>query len=85
MDLKYGFVSVDDHVLEHPEVWTSRMSRQRWGDRIPHVERQPDGNDCWVIAGHRLALPEIAVAGAENRSLHPKRWEEVPQTVYSAP
>ena len=85
MDLKYGFVSVDDHVLEHPEVWTSRMSRQRWGDRIPHVERQPDGNDCWVIAGHRLALPEIAVAGAENRSLHPKRWEEVPQTVCSAP
>jgi uncharacterized protein len=85
MDLKYGFVSVDDHVLEHPEVWTSRMTRQRWGDRIPHVERQPDGNDCWVIAGHRLALPEIAVAGAENRSLHPKRWEEVPQTVYSAP
>ena len=85
MDLKYGFVSVDDHVLEHPEVWTSRMSRQRWGDRIPHVERQPDGNDCWVIAGHCLALPEIAVAGAKNRSLHPKRWEEVPQTVFSAP
>ena len=85
MDLKYGFVSVDDHVLEHPEVWTSRMSRQRWGDRIPHVERQPDGNDCWMIAGHRLALPEIAVAGEKNRSLHPKRWEEVPKTVYSAP
>ena len=85
MDLKYGFVSVDDHVLEHPEVWTSRMSRVRWGDRIPHVERQPDGNDCWVIAARRLALPEIAVAGEENRSLHPRRWEDVPQKVYNAP
>jgi uncharacterized protein len=85
MDLKYGFVSVDDHVLEHPEVWTSRMSRERWGDRIPHVERQPDGNDWWIIASRRFALPEIAVGGDKNRSLHPQRWEDVPQTIYSAP
>ncbi len=86
MELKYGFISADDHVHEHPQVWTSRMSRQKWGDRIPHVERQRDGNDSWVIANQRLALPEVAGAKAGNAGvLRPKRWDEVPRAVYSAP
>ena len=25
MELKHGLISVDDHVQEHPEVWTQRM------------------------------------------------------------
>ena len=39
MELKYGLISVDDHVQEHPEVWTRRMSKAKWGNRIPQVER----------------------------------------------
>ena len=39
MELKYGFISADDHVQEHPEVWTKRMSKAKWGERIPHVRR----------------------------------------------
>ena len=45
MELKFGFISADDHVQEHPEVWTSRMSKAKWGDRIPHLERQADGTE----------------------------------------
>ncbi len=33
------FISVDEHVQEHPELWTKRLSRARWGDRIPHIEK----------------------------------------------
>lgn len=44
MDLKYGLISADDHVQEHGEVWTRRMSREKWGDRIPHLESQSDGS-----------------------------------------
>ena len=44
-----GLVSADDHVVEHPQVWTDRLSRRRWGDRIPHVERDADGYDYWLI------------------------------------
>ena len=44
MELKYGFISADDHVQEHPEVWTKRMSKTQWGDRIPHVASQADGS-----------------------------------------
>ena len=86
MELKHGFISADDHVQEHPEVWTSRMSRQKWGERLPHIERQADGSDCWVIAGERLHLPEVSAAenGAGDGTLQPSRWEEVPRMAYTA-
>src|ERR1043166_2905426 len=92
MQLKYGFISADDHVQEHPEVWTSRMSREKWGDRIPHIERQADGSDCWIIDGERSELPEIAAPAANTGApaaenavpLQPRRWEEVPRIVYRA-
>ena len=80
MELKYGLVSVDDHVQEHPEVWTQRMSRTEWGDRIPHVQKQADGTECWVVDGEKLPLKGVASAGAAmpDRVREPQRWEEVP-------
>ena len=27
------FISTVDHVVEHPEVWTQRLSKSKWGDR----------------------------------------------------
>jgi len=85
MELKYGFISADDHVYEHPDVWTSRMSRQKWGDRIPHVERQADGSDCWIIGGLRFALPEVDVSqNGSAGTARCKRWDEIPRQMYSA-
>ena len=83
MEPRYGFISADDHVYEHPQVWTSRMSRQKWGDRIPHVERQADGSDCWVIASQRFALPEIVISQNGKAGTVPsKRWDEMPREAY---
>jgi predicted TIM-barrel fold metal-dependent hydrolase len=73
MELKYGFISADDHVQEHPEVWTSRMSRQKWGARIPHIERGADGHDHWMINGQPLA---VTAGGAAQAA---------PAAAYSAP
>lgn len=86
MELKHGFISADDHVQEHPEVWTSRMSRQKWGDRIPHIERKPDGNDTWVMGGQAIALGGAAIAAAVtgDRAREPSRWEDLPMTLYNA-
>ena len=55
MELKYGLISVDDHVQEHPEVWTQRLSQAKWGDRIPHVATQADGTECWMVDGAEAA------------------------------
>src|SRR5215475_1321629 len=84
MELKYGFISADDHVQEHPEVWTQRMSKARWGDRIPHLERQADGTEQWVVDGQKVDLPGVALAGAAmpDRAREPQRWEEVPKITY---
>ncbi len=77
-------VSADDHVIEHPEVWTARMARSRWGNRIPHVERQADGTDCWLIDGNRVPLLGSGSAGAlmADRSDEPRRWEDVPRAAW---
>jgi predicted TIM-barrel fold metal-dependent hydrolase len=85
MELKYGFMSVDDHVQEPPEVWTQRLSKAKWGDRIPHVERQADGSEHWVVDGQKLPLPGVALAGAAmaDRAREPQRWEEVPKVAYA--
>jgi hypothetical protein len=34
MQLKYGLISVDDHIQETPDLWTQRLSKNRWGDRF---------------------------------------------------
>jgi predicted TIM-barrel fold metal-dependent hydrolase len=87
MKLKYGLISADDHVQEHPRVWTERMSRQIWGARIPHVERMSDGSDRWIVDGRPNSLPGVAVAGAAlaDRGREPKLWDDVPPMIFSAP
>jgi len=84
MELTYGFISVDDHVQEHPEVWTQRLSKTKWGDRIPHLERQPDGTEHWVVDGQTSPLAGVALAGAAmaDRAREPQRWDEVPKAAY---
>ena len=54
MQLKYGLISVDDHVQEPPDLWTDRLSKSRWGERIPHLERTADGAERWVVDGKVL-------------------------------
>jgi predicted TIM-barrel fold metal-dependent hydrolase len=84
MELKYGFVSCDDHVQEHPEVWTKRMQKAKWGERIPHVERQSDGSERWVVDGKQIGLGGVALAGAAmpDRAREPQRWDEVPAIAF---
>lgn len=85
MELKYGFISADDHVQEHPEVWTKRMPEAKWGDRIPHIERQSDGSERWVVDGNPVDLGGVAIAGAAmpDRAREPQRWDEVPKVAYN--
>ena len=84
MDQKNGFISVDDHALEHPEVWTKRLSKARWGNRIPHLEQKADGTERWVVDEQRLPLRGVAPVGAAmaDRVQEPQRWEEVPKMAY---
>jgi len=85
MQLRYGLISVDDHVQEAPNLWTDRLSRQRWGDRLPHLERAPDETEQWVVDGRVLLAGRPAKAGAlmADRNREPTRWDEVPPAAYT--
>ncbi len=67
-------VDCDSHVLEPPDLWTSRLPR--WGDAVPHVERNPDtGADTWYIGGEpELSVGNVAMAG------YPRHFPEGPLT-----
>ena len=82
--MKYKFISADEHVQEHPEVWTKRMSRAKWGERIPHVERNPKGVERWFVDGREIDLAGVADCGAAmaERTQNPQRWADVPVAVY---
>lgn len=52
----YRIIDADTHVIEPPDLWTSRMSKARWGDLIPHV-RFESAPTSYVTAADDRAEP----------------------------
>lgn len=79
-----GLISVDDHVQEPPELWTQRLSKTKWGDRIPHLETRSDGTQRWVVDGNAIPLSGVGLTGAlmDDCSRVPQHWEEIPAAAY---
>ncbi|EME67027.1 amidohydrolase 2 [Rhodococcus ruber BKS 20-38] len=63
-------IDTDTHVVEPPDLWTSRMSTKKWGDLVPHVRWDDQrGDQAWFVAGKRMsAVGSPAMAG----------WHEYP-------
>jgi uncharacterized protein len=84
MSAERMFVSADDHVLEPPDLWTSRLSSNRWGERIPHLERGADGTEHWIVDGQNFPLLGGGSVGAcvKDPNYTPQRWQDVPGICY---
>ena len=72
-------VSVDDHVVEPPDMWEGHLS-ERFRDEAPKHVRKDDGTDVWAYQG--TELPNIglnAVAGRpkEEYGVDPTSYEEM--------
>lgn len=88
MEIKYGLISSDSHGQLRKDAYTSRMSRAKWGDRIPQVVEVREQNfdmpvERWMVNG------EIQPGNVCNcptamdmKGKYPQRWEEVPREVY---
>jgi predicted TIM-barrel fold metal-dependent hydrolase len=78
------FISADEHVQEHPDVWLKRLSRSKWGERIPHVEKNSSGSEHWVVDGREITFDGVADCGAAmpDRTKNPQRWSDVPISVW---
>jgi len=56
-------VSVDDHVVEPPDIFEGRLSKKAQ-ERAPYIQHLDDGRDVWMFEGN--AMPNVglnAVAG----------------------
>lgn len=77
-------VSVDDHLVEPPDLFDGRLPAA-FADRAPHVVRQDDGTDVWVFEGQEI--PNIglnAVAGRppEEYGVDPTSFDEIRPGTY---
>ena len=77
----FRVIDTDTHVIEPYDLWTSRVSVKKWGDKVPHVKWDPKMNeDAWFFGGDRTG----AAAGAAMAGWHeyppkrPQRLDQVP-------
>src|SRR5690606_9404716 len=72
-------VSVDDHVVEPPDLFEGRLSKKA-AERAPRVERLESGREVWMFEGS--AMPNVglnAVAGRvpEEYGVDPVAFDEM--------
>ena len=51
----YRILSMDDHVFEPQDLWTSRVDSE-FKERAPHVARADDGDDWWFCDGAQICF-----------------------------
>ena len=79
MEIKYGLISSDSHGQLGRDAYTSRMSKAKWGDRIPHVievreEKFDFPVERWIVNGEIQGGNVCNCPTAmEKRSYYPQR------------
>lgn len=72
-------VSVDDHVIEHPNVWQDRLPA-RYKEAGPRNYKDEDGNDVWEFEGRRsynIGLNAVAGKRREDYGVEPTRFSDM--------
>lgn len=72
-------VSVDDHVVEPPDLFEGRVPA-RYRDRAPKVVRKEDGTDVWSYEGSEIpniGLNAVAGRSPEEYGIEPTSFEEM--------
>lgn len=72
-------VSVDDHVIEHPRVWSDRLPEKYKGSG-PQIIEGPQGNHIWKFEGQEFPYIGVnAVAGREPKDfgMEPVRYDDM--------
>ena len=83
---KIPVIDADTHLVEPPDLWTSRMS-SKWGDLVPHVVwDEQNGDEAWFIGDQRVSsVGGAAMAGwSEYPPDHPKRWGDTDPATWDA-
>lgn len=91
MEIRHGLISCDSHGQLDRDAFTRRMSKDKWGDRIPQVVETKDEKIAhpvhrWMVngkvTGDTICNCPAAMEGGVERGYYPQRWEEIPRKVY---
>ena len=77
--VRYTMISVDDHLVEPPDMFEGRLE-SRFADRAPRVVENSRGHQLWEFDGRRYSQVGMnAVAGRrpECVTLEPTRFEDM--------
>ena len=80
-------IDVDTHVLEPADLWTSRVSVEKWGDLVPHVVwNEERGKEVWVVGDKVLGSAAAAAAAGwtDSPPYHPARLSDVKPELWDA-
>jgi hypothetical protein len=76
-------LSVDDHLIEHPRVWTDRLPK-KYQDRAPQIKEFPiDGKppmQMWVYEGRtypNIGLNAVAGKKPQEYGIEPVRYDDM--------
>lgn len=75
----YIMISVDDHAIEPPDMFQGRVP-QKFVDKAPFVQRDADGNDCWIYEGNVLpnfGLNAVAGRPKEEYGMEPNSFDDM--------
>lgn len=79
-------ISVDDHILEPPNLWVDRVaSKDR--DRAPNMQTDDNGMDVWVYDGKKMpssGLSAVVGKSKEEFSPEPLNYAEMRPGCYDA-
>jgi predicted TIM-barrel fold metal-dependent hydrolase len=76
---RYTIVSVDDHLVEPPDVFTTRVAA-KFADRAPRVIEREDGSEVWQFEDRIIPMTGgNAVAGRppSEYSMEPIRYDQM--------
>jgi predicted TIM-barrel fold metal-dependent hydrolase len=84
---RYKVIDTDTHVIEPYDLWTSRMSEHKWGDRVPQVRWDPEmQEDAWYFGETRVSAAAASAQAGWNEFPpdHPPKLEMVDRGTWEA-
>ena len=72
-------VSVDDHVVEPPDMWEGVLPPE-WKSRAPRLVHKPDGTDVWLFEGQQvpnIGLNAVAGRPPEEYGMEPTSLDQL--------
>jgi predicted TIM-barrel fold metal-dependent hydrolase len=75
----YVLISVDDHIVEPPDMWDGRLPK-KYQDKAPKMITRADGASVWMYEGHEVETFAVnAVAGRpqEEWGFEPQSYDDL--------